>query len=112
VVEFLPQGVVVSRADTPYQVMTNNYWAGPADKDACWRYRSAVEILKSQDKIDAQEMIKVMNAIHNSTQWTTIYDLQDLTMILTLPNDKFSTQYKFSLADFVARMGKMQDRLK
>jgi hypothetical protein len=29
VVEFLPQGVVVTRSEGPYQVMTNNYWAGP-----------------------------------------------------------------------------------
>ncbi|RPI76290.1 MAG: linear amide C-N hydrolase [Desulfobacteraceae bacterium] len=105
VVEFLPTGIEFSRADTPYQVMTNSYWAGPADKDRCWRYRLAICKLQSkQGQIDMNGMMDVMSSIHHSTQWTSIYDLQDLSMILTLPNDHFTKQYKFSLADFIVRM--------
>ena len=111
VVEFLPEGVVVSRADTPYQVMTNSYWAGPSDQTRCWRYQRAVEILESrQGQMDTGVMRAVMASIHSSTQWTSVYDLQDLTLILTLQNDNFSTQYKFYLEGFIARMKKMKKR--
>jgi len=105
VVEFLPEGVVVSRTGTSYQVTTNSHWAGPADQPTCPRYQTAVSMLRSRrGQIDTEGLMAVMFAVHDSTQWTIVYDLQDLTLILTLPNDDFSTRYEFSLADFVARM--------
>jgi len=108
VVEFLAEGMVVSRTDTPYQVMTNNYWAGIGDKkELCWRYNVAARNLKNTYKqVDMAGMMAVMSAIRNSTQWSIVYDLQDLSLGLALPNDKFATQYKFSLADFIARIEK------
>ena len=35
VLEFIPEGIVVGRTDAPNQVMTNSYWAGPADQPKC-----------------------------------------------------------------------------
>lgn len=110
VVEFLEEGVVVSRTDTPYQVMTNNYWAGVrANKELCWRYNRAVNALQSKHKeINGEGMMAVMSDISFTyeTQWTIVYDLQDLSLTLALPDDKFATQYKFSLSDFIKRMEK------
>jgi len=105
VVEFLPEGVVVSRTDTPYQVMTNSHWAGPSDQPNCWRYQTAIEGLEeARGKIDMEGLMTVMSSIHGSTQWTIVYDLEDLSLALALPGDDFSTHYAFSLADFIARM--------
>ncbi|RLC79692.1 MAG: hypothetical protein DRJ03_16075 [Chloroflexi bacterium] len=105
VVEFLAEGVVVSRADTAYQVMTNSHWAGPADQPDCPRYQTAVGALEDGDgQIDTEEMMEVMAAVHTSTQWTIVYDLQDLTLTLSLPTDNFADRYEFSLADFVSRI--------
>jgi len=107
VVEFLSTGIECSITDAPFQVMTNNYWAGPANKDLCWRYNKAVsDLISKQGQMDTDGMTAVMSSIRYSTQWTIIYDLQDLSMILTLPNDNFKKQYKFFLADFIARMEK------
>ncbi|RPI75070.1 MAG: linear amide C-N hydrolase [Desulfobacteraceae bacterium] len=108
VVEFLPEGIVVSRTDTPYQVMTNNYWVPIRDnKEDCWRYIVAVNNLKTTYKqVDMEGMMAVMSAIRNSTQWSIVYDLQDLSLCLALPDDKFVKKHKFSLSDFIARMEK------
>jgi predicted choloylglycine hydrolase len=105
VVEFLPAGVEVSRTRTPYQVMTNDHWAGPAGQPNCPRYQNAVALLeKGQDQMDVAGLMAVMSAVHDNTQWTIIYDLTDSTLTLTLPNDGFATHYEFSLADFVSRV--------
>lgn len=105
VVEFLPEGIVVSRSDTPYQVMTNSHWAGPADQPGCARYQTAVEGLnETWGRIDREGLMAVMYSIHSSTQWTTLYDLEDLSLVLALPSVDPSTYYEFSLADFVTRM--------
>ncbi len=105
VVEFLDEGVVVSRADTAYQVMTNSHWAGPADQADCSRYQAAVGALEDgRGQLDTEGMMEVMAAVHTSTQWTVVYDLQDLTLTLSLPTDNFTNRYEFSLADFVSRM--------
>jgi predicted choloylglycine hydrolase len=53
VVEFLPEGIIVSRSDAPYQVMTNSHWTGPADQPDCPRYQTAVEGLEeARGRID------------------------------------------------------------
>jgi predicted choloylglycine hydrolase len=105
VVEFLPAGITVSRTDTPYQVMTNSHWAGPADQPNCKRYQNAIEGLeKARGEIDTEGLIAVMSSIRASTQWTSVYDLENLSLDLTLPSDDFTTHYEFSLADFIARM--------
>lgn len=105
VVEFLPAGIMVSYTDTPYQVMTNRHWAGPSDQPNCKRYQTAIEGLeKAQGEIDTEGLIAVMSSIRASTQWTIAYDLENLSLDLTLPSDDFTTHYEFSLADFIARM--------
>jgi predicted choloylglycine hydrolase len=101
VVEFLPEGMVVSRADTPYQVMTNSYWAGPADQPDCPRYRTAVEQLEeAYGGIDTKGVMAIMASLQGSTQWTMVYDLEDLSLTLVLPGADPSVLYQFSLADF------------
>jgi hypothetical protein len=101
VVEFLPEGIVVSRSDAPYQVMTNSLWAGPADQPDCPRYRTAVEGLEAaQNEIDTEGLMAVMSSMHSLTSWTTIYDLEDLSLVLALPSVDPTTYYEFSLADF------------
>ena len=103
--EFLPAGIEVSRTGTPYQVMTNDHWAGAAGQPNCPRYQNAVASLeKGQDQMDVEGLMTVMSAVRDNTQWTIIYDLAGLTLTLTLPNDGFATHYEFSLADFVSRM--------
>jgi predicted choloylglycine hydrolase len=105
VVEFLPEGIVVSQTDTPYQVMTNSHWAGPADQPECQRYRTAVyELEGSEEVVDGNRMMGVMSSIQRSTQWTVVYDLEELSLELALPGGSFPHHYRFSLADFVARM--------
>ncbi len=105
VVEFLPEGIVVSRTETPYQVMTNNHWAGPADQLSCDRYRTAIDLLEQkQGSIDSIGLMTVLSEIRSSTQWSIVYDLQDLSMTLALPYDDFSVSYEFSLAEFIDRM--------
>jgi hypothetical protein len=85
--------------------MTNSHWAGPADQPNCQRYQSAVERLeKEKGKIDTEGLMTVMFSIHGSTQWTIVYDLEELSLVLALPGADFSTRYEFSLSDFVARM--------
>ena len=101
VVEFLAEGIVVSQTDAPYQVMTNNHWAGPADQPECPRYQTAVEgLVAARGRIDDEELMAVMSSVHSSTQWTTIYDLTGLSLSLSLPGVAPSIRYKFSLADF------------
>jgi predicted choloylglycine hydrolase len=111
VVEFLPEGIVVSRSDAPYQVMTNGLWAGPADQPNCPRYRTAVEGLEAaRNKIDTEGLMAVMASMHSLTLWTAIYDLEDLSLVLVLPSVDPSTYYEFSLADFQG-MGPPADAL-
>lgn len=105
VVEFLPEGIVVSRTDAPYQVMTNSHWAGPADQPNCQRYQTAVEELESSNgTVDEKRMMEVMSSIQGSTQWTVIYDLEELSLELTLPESGFPNHYRLSLADFIGQM--------
>jgi predicted choloylglycine hydrolase len=105
VVEFLPEGIVVSPTETPYQVMTNTHWAGPADQLSCDRYRTAIDLLERERwSIDSVGLMTVLSEIRSSTQWSIVYDLQDLSMTLALPGDGFSTSYDFSLAEFIDRM--------
>ena len=105
VVEFLPEGIVVSQTDTPYQVMTNSHWSGPADQPNCQRYRTAVEELEAADEaVDDNRMMEVISSIQASTQWTVVYDLEELSLELTLPESGFLYRNRFSLADFVAQM--------
>ncbi len=106
VVEFLPEGIVASQTDTPYQVMTNSHWAGPADQPSCPRYNAAAAGLEGvRGALDEAPMMKIIRSIHGSTQWTIVYDLQDLSLQLSLPGDGFSHVYEFSLADMLARLG-------
>jgi hypothetical protein len=105
VVEFLPEGIIVSRSDAPYQVMTNSHWASPADQPDCPRYQTAVEGLEeARGRIDMEGLMAVMASVHSSTQWTTLYDLEDLSLVLTLPGVDPSIYYRFSLAELVARI--------
>ena len=105
VVEFLPEGIVVSRTDAPYQVMTNSHWAGPADQPSCPRYQTAIEGLEQvRGMVDGNRMMEIMSSIHSSTQWTVVYDLQELSLELVFPGDDYSRRYRLSLADFIARM--------
>jgi predicted choloylglycine hydrolase len=105
VVEFLPEGIVVSRTETPYQVMTNNHWAGPSDQRSCDRYRTAVDLLEQQrGSFDSSGLMTVLAEIRSSTQWSIVYDLQDLSITLALPDDDFSELHAFSLAEFIDRM--------
>lgn len=105
VVEFLPEGIIVSRTDTSYQVMTNSHWAGPADQTNCQRYQTAVEELEGADgAVDGNRMMEVMSSIQASTQWTVVYDLEELSLELTLPESGFLYRNRLSLADFIAQM--------
>jgi hypothetical protein len=105
VVEFLPEGVVVSRADAPYQVMTNSHWAGPANQPDCERYQVATGLLDGkQGQMDTESLMNVLSEIQWSAQWTVVYDLNDLTITLSLPDDEYTTRYEFSLADFIAHI--------
>ena len=109
VVEFLPEGIVVSQTDTPYQVMTNSYWAGPADQPSCQRYQTAVEELEHADgTVDGNRMMEIMSSIQASTQWTVVYDLEELSLELALPGGSFPHRYRFSLADFIAQMNEVK----
>jgi predicted choloylglycine hydrolase len=101
VVEFLPEGIVVSRSDVGYQVMTNSLWAGPADQPDCPRYQKAVEGLEeARGRIDRERLMAVMSSLHGSTLWTSLYDLEGLSLVLTLPGVDPSTYYQYSLKDF------------
>lgn len=105
VLEFLPQGIIVSRTSAPYQVMTNNYWAGPADQHTCARYQTAVASLAdAQGAVGADRLMAIMSSLRGTTQWTVAYDLEELSLELTLPGDGFAHHFKLFLADFVARM--------
>ncbi len=105
VVEFLPEGLVVSRTDSPFQVMTNSHWSGPADQSRCERYRTAVSGLEETiGEIDDDGFRKIMSSVQNSTQWSIIYDLEDLSLILSFPSTDGAAQYEFSLAEFITRM--------
>jgi hypothetical protein len=105
VVEFLPEGVVVSRSDAPYQVMTNSLWAGPADQASCGRYRTAVDLLeRGGGSVTTEGVMDILAEIRGSTQWSIVYDLQDLALTISLPGDGFSETYVFSLAEFIDRM--------
>ena len=105
VLEFLPQGIIVSRTLAPYQVMTNNHWAGPADQPACPRYQAAVATLtEAHGRVDTDRLMAVMASLRGSAQWTVAYDLQELSLELALPGDGFAHHFKLFLADFVARM--------
>ncbi|MGD8793757.1 MAG: C45 family autoproteolytic acyltransferase/hydrolase [Anaerolineae bacterium] len=98
VVEFLPEGIVVSRSDAAYQVMTNSLWAGPGDQPDCPRYQKAVEGLEeARGRIDRGRLMAVMSSIHGSTLWTSLYDLEELSLVLTLPGVDPSTYYEYSL---------------
>ncbi len=105
VVEFLPEGIVVSQTDTPYQVMTNSYWAGPADQSNCPRYQTATaELEGARGVVDEDRVMEIMCSIHGSTQWTIVYDLKELSLQLGLAGDDFSQRYELSLAGFIARV--------
>jgi predicted choloylglycine hydrolase len=105
VVEFLPEGIVVSQTDTPYQVMTNNHWAGPADQPNCQRYQIVVGELEGADEVvNENRLMEVMSSVKASTQWTVVYDLEELSLELVLPESSFPHRYRLSLADFIAQM--------
>jgi hypothetical protein len=44
----------------------------------------------------------VLSFVHSSTQWTTLHDLEDLSLIFTLSGVDPSIYYRFSLAELVA----------
>jgi predicted choloylglycine hydrolase len=105
VVEFLPEGVVVSRSETPYQVMTNNLWADREQRESCWRYCLAIDSLKSDGRSwNTSSLMSLLSELRGSTQYSVIYDLEDLTLRLSLGSQHFSEEYEFSLADFIHRI--------
>jgi predicted choloylglycine hydrolase len=107
VVEFTAQGVVVSRTDTPYQVMTNSHWSGPADQPGCPRYQTATgQLAGNVGRIDTAGLMGILFSLQSSTQWTVLYDLEDRSLVLTLPGDGFRELFEYSLADFVERVGR------
>jgi len=55
-------------------------------------------------RIDMEGLTAVMSSVHSSTQWTALYDLEDLGLVLALAGVDPSTHCRFSLAEFVARM--------
>jgi predicted choloylglycine hydrolase len=105
VVEFLPEGVVVSRSETLYQVMTNNLWANREERESCWRYCLAVDSLESAvGSSNISSLMSLLSELRGSTQYSVIYDLEDQTLRLSLGSQDYSEEYEFSLADFIHRI--------
>jgi len=105
VVEFLPGGVIVNRSHTPFQVMTNNLWVDVEERTSCDRYRSALMSLESgMGTINSSSLMDTLSDLRSSTQYSVVYDLQELSLMLTLPSSNFSNEYEFSLSEFMERM--------
>lgn len=105
VIEFMPEGVVINRSETPFQVMTNNTWMDPEKRTSCDRYQTAVGSLDSgSGTINSNSLMETLSKLRGSTQYSVVYDLQDLSLLLALPSSDFSTEHQFSLSEFMTRM--------
>jgi predicted choloylglycine hydrolase len=106
VVEFLPEGVVAIKSENPFQVMTNNLWVAREERESCQRYCLAVDRLeKDSGNINTISLMTILADLRSSTQYSVVYDLQDLTLRLSLPSSGFSAEHEFSLIDFMDRVG-------
>jgi len=110
VIEFLPQGVVANKSEKPFQVMTNNLWGDREERESCHRYCLAVDrVEKDSGNINTMSLMTILGELRSSTQYSVIYDLQDLTLRLSLPSSGFSAEHEFSLIAFMDRMeGRME----
>lgn len=110
VIEFLPEGVVANKSEESFQVMTNNLWGDREERESCQRYCLAVDRLeKDSGNINTMSLMTILAELRSSTQYSVIYDLQDLTLRLSLPSSGFSEEHEFSLIDFMDRMeGRME----
>jgi len=48
VVEFMPECIVVSRSNDPYQILTNNLWVDREARQSCNRYQLAVDRIENK----------------------------------------------------------------
>jgi predicted choloylglycine hydrolase len=103
VVEFLPEGTVVNRADEPYQILTNNLWDDTERRRACQRYARAEKILEETPLVDLDLMIGILADLRRWTQYSVVYDLDSLELILSTREDDFKSSYEFSLQEFIQK---------
>lgn len=54
--------------------------------------------------ITTEGLMDILAEIRGSTQWSIVYDLQDLSLTASFPDDGFSETYAFSLAEFIDRV--------
>lgn len=104
VVEFLPEGTVVNRADEPYQILTNNLWDDSQRRRACQRYARAEKILEETPLVDLDLMIGILADLRRWTQYSVVYDLDSLELILSTREDDYKSSYEFSLQDFIQKV--------
>jgi len=105
VIEFLPEGIVVSKPDTAYQVLTNNLWVDPEVRSSCERYTRAVKSLEeSAAAFDPESMMDLLIKLRGSTQYSVVYDLDNLELLLSVKEDHFLSTHEFSLKAFMQKM--------
>ena len=105
VIEFIPEGIVVSRSGEPYQILTNNLWYDPEIRSSCERYAKAEVFLEETGLIDSEMMMALLGELRGSTQYSVVYNLDSLDLILSTKEDGFSSIYSFSLQDFIESVG-------
>ena len=105
VIEFLPEGIVVSKPDTAYQVLTNNLWVDPEIRSSCERYTRAEKTLEeSSAAFDLESMMDLLVKLRGSTQYSVVYDLDNLELLLSVKEDYFLSTHEFSLKAFMQKM--------
>ena len=105
VVEFLPEGVIASKSEKPFQVMTNNLWVDSEERESCQRYCIAVDLLeRGSGNINSLSVMSILSELRGSTQYSVVYDLHDLSLRLSLPKSDFSEEHDFSLINFMDQM--------
>ena len=103
VVEFdRSRTATIFRTEDPYMVLTNSaYHEGESYLSAnCWRYREAMKWLDRhhQRTDDIRPLIESIQ-LHGGgrTLWTSIFNLDTLTMEVGLREERFDTYHEFSL---------------
>lgn len=105
VIEFLPEGIVVSKPDTAYQILTNNIWVYPEIRSSCERYTKAEKILEeSTAGFDPESMMDLLVKLRGSTQYSVVYDLENLELLLSVKEDHFLSTHEFSLQAFMHKV--------
>ncbi len=105
VVEFLPEGVVANKSAEPFQIMTNNLWVDREERKSCQRYCLAEDRLgHDSGNINSDTLMTVLSELRGSTQYSVIYDLQNLTLLLSLRSSDYSIDHEYSLLEFINQM--------